>query len=49
MSISWEATNIPTVSLLKKKSEVQNWHWKIDWILNELSESNVTLEGTEHQ
>lgn len=49
MSISLEATNIPIVSLLNKKCEVQIWHWKIDWILNELSDSNVKLEGTEHR
>lgn len=50
MGISLAATNIiPIVSLLNKKFKVQNWHWKIDWILNELSDSNVKLEGMGHQ
>ena len=31
-----------------KNFKVQNWHWKIDWILNELSDSDTKLEGTEH-
>lgn len=50
MIISLAARNIiPIVSLLNKKFKVQNWHWKIDWILNELSDTDVKLEGTEHQ
>lgn len=36
------------LSLLNKNFKVQNWHWKIDWILNELSDSDTKLEGTEH-
>lgn len=49
MSISLAATNIPIVSLLNNKFKVQNWHWKIDWVLNELFNSHVKLEGAEHQ
>lgn len=49
MNSSLEATDTPIVSLLNKKFEVQIWHWKIDWILNEPSNSNVKLDGTEHQ
>lgn len=50
MIISLAATDIiPIVSLLNKKFKAQNQLWKIDWILNELSDSDVKLEGTENQ
>lgn len=40
---------IPILSLLNKNFKVQNWHWKIDWILNELPDSDTKLEGAEHR
>lgn len=49
MIISLAATKIiPVLSLLNKNFKVPNWHLKIDWILNEISDSDTKLEGAEH-